>query len=86
MSLVSLCCSNRGLAIPEVAEPPTRVFVRELADSSVELVAWPFVRAEDYGPLQGEIVERVKREFDAAGIVMPYPQQDVHLYAHNTAE
>ena len=66
-----------------LGEPPARVFVRELADSSVELVAWPFVKAEDYGPLQGEIVERVKQEFDAAGIVLPYPQQDVHLHGHN---
>lgn len=65
-----------------LAEPPARVFVQQLADSSVELVAWPFVKAADYASLQGEIVERVKREFDASGIVIPYPQQDVHLYAH----
>jgi small conductance mechanosensitive channel len=56
-----------------------------LADSSVELVAWPFTKSEDYASLQTEIVERIKREFDAAGIVIPYPQQDVHLYAHNQA-
>jgi small conductance mechanosensitive channel len=66
-----------------LAEPPARVFVGQLADSSVELVAWPFVKAEDYAPVQAELVEQVKREFDAAGINMPYPQQDVHLYAHN---
>lgn len=65
-----------------LTEPPARVFVQQLADSSVELVAWPFVKAEDYSSLQGEIVERVKREFDATGIVIPYPQQDVHLHTH----
>ena len=66
-----------------LAEPPARVFVGQLADSSVELVAWPFVKAEDYAPVQAELVEQVKREFDAAGIDMPYPQQDIHLYAHS---
>jgi small conductance mechanosensitive channel len=65
------------------SEPPARVFVGQLADSSVELVAWPFVKAEDYAPAQADLVEQVKREFDAAGIDIPYPQQDVHVYSHN---
>jgi small conductance mechanosensitive channel len=65
-----------------LAELPVHVFVQQLADSSVELVAQPFVKPEDSSSLQGEIVERVKKEFDASGIVIPYPQQDVHLYAH----
>jgi small conductance mechanosensitive channel len=66
-----------------LAEPPARVFVQQSADSAVELVAQPFVKPEDSSSLQGEIVERVKKEFDATGIVIPYPQQDVHLYTHN---
>jgi len=66
-----------------LAEPPARVFVQQSVDSNLELVAWPFVKAEDYSSLQEEIVERVKKEFDATGIVIPYPQQDVHLYTHN---
>ncbi len=66
-----------------LAEPPARVFVGQLADSSVELVAWPFVKAEDYATVQAELVEQVKREFDEASIDMPYPQQDVHLYSQN---
>lgn len=68
-----------------LAEPPARVFVQQLADSSVELAAWPFVKAEDYAVVQAEMVERVKSEFDIASIVIPYAQQDVHLYAHNQA-
>jgi small conductance mechanosensitive channel len=64
-------------------EPPARVFVQQLADSGVDLVAWPFVKAEDYSSLQGEIVERVRKEFDASGILIPYPQQDIHLYTHD---
>ena len=66
-----------------LAEPPVRVFVQQLADSYIELVAWPFAKREDVGVLQAELVERVMNEFDAAGIDMPYPRQDVHLYTHN---
>jgi small conductance mechanosensitive channel len=62
--------------------PPARVFVQGLEEGTIELVAWPFVSVEDSG-IQPEIVERVKKEFDTAGIVFPLPQQDVHLYTHD---
>ena len=73
------------LAIDErvVAEPPPHVFVRQLADSGIELVAWPFVEVQNYITFQLDFVERIKNEFDAEGIIIPFPQQDVHLYAHN---
>lgn len=66
-----------------LAEPPTLVFVKQLADSGVEVVAWPFAKVDDFASLQAELVERVRGEFDRAGIAIPYPQQDVHLYTHN---
>ena len=66
-----------------LAQPPAQVFVQHLADTGVELVAWPFTRVEDYGPLQTELVERIKAGLDAAGIVIPYPQQSVHVYTHS---
>jgi small conductance mechanosensitive channel len=56
---------------------------RGLADSNVELVALPFVKAENYASLQADIVERLKKEFDAAGILIPFPQRDVHVYSHS---
>ena len=63
-----------------LAEPAVRVFVHELADSSVQIVAWPFVRVEDYLTFQTYFVEQVKKAFDQAGIVMPFPRQDIHLF------
>jgi small conductance mechanosensitive channel len=66
-----------------LAEPPARVFVQQLADSGVELVAWPYAKMEDSAAVQAEMVEAVKREFESAGIVIPYPQQDMCLYAQN---
>ena len=64
-------------------EPPASVFVGQLGDSSIELVAAPFVQTGDFSSVSAELVEQVKREFDLAGIDMPNPQQDVHLYTHN---
>jgi small conductance mechanosensitive channel len=64
-------------------EPPARVFVQGLEEGTIELVAWPFVNIEDYATTQADIVERVKKAFDTAGIVFPLPQQDVHLFTHD---
>ena len=64
-------------------EPAVRVFVHELADSSVQIVAWPFVKVEDYLTFHTHFVEQVKKAFDQAGISFPFPQQDVHLFTHN---
>ena len=66
-----------------LAEPPAQVFVQALEEGRIELVAWPFVKVEDYGTIQADVVERVKKEFDTAGIVFALPQQDVHLYTHD---
>ena len=60
-------------------EPFPLVYVRELAESNIELTAWPFVPISEYLIFQKDIAERVKRGFDEAGIIIPRPQQEVHL-------
>ncbi|NCF68450.1 MAG: mechanosensitive ion channel [Chloroflexi bacterium] len=66
-----------------LAEPPPQVFLQKLSDSTLDIAAWPFVRLADFLPFQSDIVQRVKNSFDEAGIVIPYPQQDVHLVKEN---
>lgn len=51
----------------------------ELADSSVNFAVRPFVNITDYWDVQFDLTEQVKLRFDAEGLSMPYPQQDVHL-------
>lgn len=48
---------QRVLAADErvLSEPVARVFVQDLGNNGVELVAWPFVKAEDYALVQAEI-------------------------------
>lgn len=61
-------------------EPAPSVTVLELADSSVNFAVRPHVRIEDYWNVHFHVTEQVKLRFDEAGISIPYPQQDVHLF------
>jgi small conductance mechanosensitive channel len=61
-------------------DPAPFVGVASLGDSSVNLVVRAFVNAEDYWDVFYVMNERIKNEFDAQGITIPYPQRDVHLY------
>jgi len=63
-----------------LAEPAVTIAVAELADSSVNFVLRPWVKKEDYWAVRFDLVEKIKKEFDSAGIEIPFPQRDVHLY------
>lgn len=56
------------------------VFVKELADSSVNFGLRVFCRPEHYWDVCFYLTEKVKKEFDNAGISIPFPQRDVHMH------
>jgi small conductance mechanosensitive channel len=60
-------------------DPPPTIGVLELADSSVNLAVRPWVRMADYWDVFFALNERVKLEFDAREISIPFPQRDVHM-------
>jgi len=60
--------------------PEPKVAVCELADSSVNFVVRPWVKASDYWNVYFDIMENVKRRLDADGISIPFPQRDVHIF------
>lgn len=62
-----------------LGDKEVQIGVLALADSSVNIAVRPWVAGSDYLALQFDLNERVKSEFDAAGIVIPFPQRDVHL-------
>jgi small conductance mechanosensitive channel len=69
-----------GKACPHILDNPAQgVVVGELADSSVNLNTRPFCNSEHYWSTYFYMQEHVKKEFDKAGIGIPYPQMDVHL-------
>jgi len=66
-----------------LSEPAPGIALGELADSSVNFNVRPWVKNEDYWPVRADMLEKIKLAFDANGISIPYPQQDV--YMHNAA-
>lgn len=61
-------------------DPAPTIAVSELADSSVNFVVRPWVKTSDYWSVLFDLTEKVKLTFDAKGISIPYPQQDVHMH------
>lgn len=64
-------------------DPAVVVAVNELADSSVNFVVRPWVNSADYWAVKWDLTENIKAAFDANGISIPYPQQDVHMHQVN---
>ena len=63
-------------------DPEPAVLMSELADSSVNFATRAWADSGDYWGVFFDTTEQVKKRFDAEGISIPYPQQDVHLYKH----
>ena len=61
-------------------EPAPNIGVDALADSSVNFRCRPWAMTADFLTVKTEVTKRIKEEFDAAGISIPFPQTDVHLF------
>jgi len=64
-------------------DPAPTIGVIEHADSSINFTARLWCKREHYLTLLMDMHEKIKKEFDKAGISIPFPQQDVHLYAQD---
>lgn len=73
-----------GQECPYILNVPAQgVVVGELGDNSVNLNTRPFCKSEHYWDTMFYMQEHVKKEFDKAGISIPYPQMDVHMLQAN---
>ena len=61
-------------------DPEAVVAVGELGDSSVNFVVRPWVKSADFWGVKWDFLENIKNTFDANGVSIPYPQQDVHMH------
>ena len=66
-------------------DPAHQIVVGELADNSVNFFVRVWVKSADYWDVYFDGNEAVKLRLDEAGIGIPYPQRDVHLYEHKSA-
>jgi small conductance mechanosensitive channel len=65
-------------------DPEPMIRVHELADSSVNFICRPWTNTENYWAVYWDLTRQVKESFDSAGVSIPFPQRDVHLYSENT--
>ena len=63
-------------------DPEPVVVVSELADSSVNLTLRAWTSVDDFWGVYFDAIEKVKKQFDAKGVTIPFPQRDVHVYEH----
>ncbi len=63
-------------------DPEPVIVLGELADSSINFWVRPWVKTEDLWDFKWDFTEAVKKRFDEEGIVIPYPQRDIHHYQH----
>lgn len=67
------------------SQPAPEVVVGELAESSVNLQLRVWVFAPDYASVRAELLEAVWQAFARAGLRIPFPQRDLHVYRHDHA-
>ena len=60
-------------------DPAPAVNVKELADSSVNLLLTPYAKTEDFWTVNFDLIENAKLALDAANIEIPYPHSvEIH--------
>lgn len=63
-----------------MGDPEPFMAVSALADSSVNIVVRAWVKTDDYWPVHFRMNEEVYKAFATAGLTIPFPQRDVHIY------
>ena len=62
-------------------EPAPAVTVLELGESSVNFAVRPYATVADYWDVYFDVTESIKLRLDEAGISIPFPQRDVHMFS-----
>jgi len=60
-------------------EPAPQVVVQELGDKGIVVAVRPFVKQQDFWTVRADLIERAKLRFDAEGIALALPRQEIHL-------
>jgi len=77
LSILNDIVTNHPLVLKN---PEPTIKVHTLADSSVNFICRPWTKSSDYWDVYWDVTMEVKKRFDADGVGIPYPQQDVHLF------
>lgn len=61
-------------------DPAPTIGVLAHSDSSIDIAVRPWVNKADYWDVFFHLNLEMKKRFDAAGVTIPFPQRDVHLF------
>ena len=64
-------------------DPPYLIALASLGDSSVNITVRAWVKREEYWNVFFDMNEKVYKTFPSAGLNIPFPQMDVHVYDEN---
>lgn len=64
-------------------DPAAYIYVDKLGDSSVDLVARVWSLSSDFWVLRSDLTRDLKLAFDRAGLTVPFPQRDLHVFIDN---
>lgn len=67
------------------ADPAPLVVISSLGDSCVNITTRSWVDSANYWPVYFDLMEKGKLGLEEAGLSIPYPQRDVHLYQQSGA-
>jgi small conductance mechanosensitive channel len=62
-----------------LADPAPVIQIGALADSAIQITIKPWVGINDYGAAEGELYLSLVPELRRRGIVLPFPQHEVHM-------
>ena len=60
-------------------DEPTKTFVADYKDSTIELCFRCWTKTEDYWQARWDMLQELKKRFDAAGVEIAFNQLDVHI-------
>jgi len=63
-----------------LADPAPKLMVQAMADSSVNLQLRAWASVENYWDVYWDVNKKIKEQVEAAGLSIPFPQRDVHLF------
>ncbi|MBE7061284.1 MAG: mechanosensitive ion channel [Clostridiales bacterium] len=75
-SIILDVCNNHELILKD---PAPFVRMKEHGSSSIDIVTRVWTKNSDYWTVNFDLLETVKKEFDANNIEIPYNQVDVHI-------
>lgn len=64
-------------------EPAPQVMVGAMADSSINIQLRGWTTVDDYWQTYWDLNKRVKENIEQAGLTIPFPQRDVHVFSES---